>query len=198
MSLVDVFLGSHAYVATISGITGAKYEVSLDSSTTLTNLSDGDIVTFEDLQPDQEYDITISRIYLNIKRIVVYKAQEENLSLAEVQAFTYDGENVALGGTATQSSDGWGAYAPRAIDGNTSGVWSHGSVTHTASDDTGSKWWNLAITPAPVTTVVIYNRTNCCWDRLAGSILRVYDEDGNLVLEETLTGDVLPQTFTIV
>jgi len=198
MSLVDVFLGSHAYVATISGITGAKYEVSLDSSTTLTNLSDGDTVTFEDLQPDQEYDITISRIYLNIKRILVYKAQEETLNLAEVQAFTYDGENVALGGTATQSSDGWGAYAPRAIDGNTSGVWGHGSVTHTDPDDTGDKWWNLEITPAPVTTVVIYNRTNCCWDRLAGSILRVYDEDGNLVLEETLTGDVLPQTFTIV
>ena len=197
MSLTDIFIGSNTYITTINGITGAKYEVALGSAQ-LSDLDDGDTITFDDLEPQQQYDVTISRTYRNITRILVHKEQEETLSLAEVQAFTYDGENVALGGTATQSSDGWDAYAPRAIDGNTSGVWGHGSVTHTASDDTGVKWWNLAITPAPVTTVVIYNRTNCCWDRLAGSILRVYDEDGNLVLEETLTGDVLPQTFTIV
>ena len=39
--------------------------------------------------------------------------------------------NLALGGTASQSSTGFGGVASRAIDGNRNGTYNAGSVTHT-------------------------------------------------------------------
>lgn len=198
MSLVDEIIGSDTYIARVSGITGAKYEVSMDS-VTLTNLDDGDEIIFDNLESGRQYELIISRVYINVSKIAVTLSTEDPLSLAEVQAFTYDGENVALNGTATQSSTGWGAAATRANDGQTSGVWGHSSVTHTASAQSGTKWWNVVLaTPSPVTQIVVYNRTNCCWDRLEGAILSAYDEDGNVVFQETLAGVVEAQTFTIV
>ena len=56
--------------------------------------------------------------------------RSEYLHMAEVQVFSGD-ENVALGGTARQSSTGWDAIANRAIDGNTNGNWGANSVSHT-------------------------------------------------------------------
>ena len=198
MSLVDEIIGNDTYIATVSGITGAKYEVSMDS-VKLTNLDDGDEVIFDNLEGGRQYEVIISRIYINVSKITITLSTEDPLSLAEVQAFTYDGENVALNGTATQSSTGWGANATRANDGNTSGVWGHGSITHTSPTGTGTQWWNVVLaTPSPVTQIVVYNRTNCCWDRLEGAILYAYDEDENIVLQETLAGVAEAQTFTIV
>ena len=53
--------------------------------------------------------------------------------------------NVALDGAATQSTTAHGGVAGRAIDGNTSGVYGDGSVTHTygCCGGTGSEnpWW---------------------------------------------------------
>lgn len=42
--------------------------------------------------------------------------------------------NLAVGKLATQSSTAYGALASLAVDGNTDGIFSHGSVTHTNLD----------------------------------------------------------------
>jgi hypothetical protein len=81
----------------------------------------------------------------------------------------------ALEPVATQSSTGWGGEAARAIDGNTSGVWSENSVTHTASES--NPWWTLdrgeSIT---LSQIKIWNRTDNFSDRLSDFYLFVSDE----------------------
>ncbi len=87
------------------------------------------------------------------------------LSLAEVQVFKWPYENVALGRPATQSSVIFGGSASRAVDGNTNGNWSSSSVTHTDADSL--PWWEVDLGSAQlVDKIIIYNRTDCCGNRL--------------------------------
>jgi hypothetical protein len=68
------------------------------------------------------------------------KARAGGLTLAEVQAFS-GGENVAIAGTAIQSSTREGAVASRAVDGRTEAGDSAGTASLTL-DDAGA-WWEL-------------------------------------------------------
>ena len=97
-----------------------------------------------------------------------------NLSLAEVQVF---GPNLALGKPATQSSLQNDAVAGRAVDGNSDGNYNSGSVTHTLS--TAQAWWQVDLGAAQaIREVVLYNRTDCCADRLSNFEIKV-SSDGN-------------------
>jgi hypothetical protein len=75
--------------------------------------------------------------------------------------------NLALGKTATQSSTyGTGPVAALAVDGNTNGNFWAGSVTATLPD--ANAWWQVDLgSSATVNSIVIWNRTDCCGDRLA-------------------------------
>ena len=65
--------------------------------------------------------------------------------------------NLALGRPVNQSSTGWNGFAPRAVDGNTSGIYSHGSCTHTYNR--GHERWNVQLDGEKnVTEVVLHNR----------------------------------------
>ncbi|MEQ9302317.1 MAG: carbohydrate-binding protein, partial [Marinoscillum sp.] len=85
------------------------------------------------------------------------------------------GTNIALNGTATQSSTAYSGVASRAIDGNTSGNWSDGSVTHTSAD-TSNPWWEVDLGGTyDIDYIDIYNRTNCCSERLSNFTVSVID-----------------------
>jgi len=94
------------------------------------------------------------------------------LSLAEVQVFGTGGaaspRNVAPGKAATQSSTlpGYGsAGAASAVDGTTDGSFSDGSVTATNLDS--NAWWQVDLgTSTTVSSIVVWNRTDCCGNRL--------------------------------
>jgi hypothetical protein len=93
------------------------------------------------------------------------------LSLAEVQVFAPAGSapsDLAAGKAATQSSTLPGyssAGAGSAVDGNTDGNFSDGSVTATNLDN--NAWWQVDLgAPANVTSVEVWNRTDCCGSRL--------------------------------
>jgi hypothetical protein len=56
--------------------------------------------------------------------------------------------------------------AGKATDGNTEGDYYRGSVAHTAAEP--SPWWEVDLgSSATIDTVVVWNRTDCCKDRLA-------------------------------
>ena len=75
--------------------------------------------------------------------------------------------NVALGKPATQSTTAHGAPASRAVDGNTDGNWGSGSVTHT-SEPSDEAWWLVDLGQTyPIDAIEIWNRTDCCADRLS-------------------------------
>ena len=106
-------------------------------------------------------------------RIVAKQNNPTNnyISLAEVQVWNESGINVALGKTPTQSSTGWGGDASRAVDGNTSGNWGDSSTTHTHN---GSNHWELHLGGKhTIKEVKIFNRTDCCIDRLEGATLQL-------------------------
>jgi hypothetical protein len=74
--------------------------------------------------------------------------------------------NIAKGKTASQSSTYGSAVASRAIDGNFDGNYSNGSVAHTnalAPND----WWQVDLgATTKISNAVIYNRSDCCKNRL--------------------------------
>ncbi len=74
--------------------------------------------------------------------------------------------NVARGTAVSQSSTLYGGLAELAIDTSTDGVYTHGSVTHTANEF--QPWWEIDLGQVYyLTEVVLWNRTDCCGDRLA-------------------------------
>jgi co-chaperonin GroES (HSP10) len=97
------------------------------------------------------------------------------LSLAEVKVYGYpagSGQsiNVAIGKRAYQSSN-YAANAgqpSKAVDGNTSGNWGDGSVTHTVGrQGENNPWWEVDLGDLyEVSAIEVYNRTDCCQERL--------------------------------
>jgi len=78
--------------------------------------------------------------------------------------------NLALGRPASQSSthldDLCDGYAANAVDGNTDGVWAHCSVAHTGQ--MVAPWWQVDLQgQAYLTSIVLWNRTDCCGERLS-------------------------------
>jgi hypothetical protein len=81
------------------------------------------------------------------------------LSLAEVQVFSGD-ENVAVKGTASQSSTDYNGPANLANDGNTDGhFFDAKSTTHTKVSN--NPWWEVDLgSSLPIDNVVVWNRTD--------------------------------------
>ncbi|GAA3635090.1 hypothetical protein GCM10022397_20820 [Flavivirga jejuensis] len=96
-------------------------------------------------------------------------------------------DNLAINGTASQSTTAYNGVASRAIDGNTNGSYSSGSVTHTSSI-TGS-WWQVVLnSQTNIGDITIYNRTDsCCINRLSNFTVYVYDSSNNQVFSQTIT-----------
>jgi azurin/lysophospholipase L1-like esterase len=97
------------------------------------------------------------------------------LTLAEVQ-ITSGGGNIALRGTARQSSTGHGGEAKRAIDGRTDGSYGAGTSTHSAENE-DKPWWEVDLaTPQPIEAVTVWNRTEGDYGkRLDGFSVVVFD-----------------------
>ena len=89
--------------------------------------------------------------------------------------------NLALGKPTTQSSIQSGGVSSRAVDGNTSGNYSHNSTTHTQSQQ--GAWWRVDLqSDQTINQIIIYNRTNCCKGRLTNYRVSVAtDADFNTI-----------------
>lgn len=74
--------------------------------------------------------------------------------------------NVAYGKSTLQSSTGWSGSSSRAVDGNVSGNYWHNSVTHTNLQS--NPWWRVYLQEVyKIDSIFIYNRQDCCSDRLS-------------------------------
>jgi hypothetical protein len=89
--------------------------------------------------------------------------------------------NIALGKVTAQSADGTrpNGMASSAVDGNTDGNFFNGSVTHTASMD--YPWWRVDLgADHQIDEIRIWNRTDCCAERLNDLIISVLDANQNV------------------
>ena len=117
------------------------------------------------------------------------------LTIGHYQVFATT--NLALSGIATQSSTGywdWWATPDRAIDGNTDGDYWNGSVSHTDYDF--HAWWQVDLNNMyPLESIVLWNRTDGCGDRLTNFNVSVLDKSLSQVWSQnyyTSGGTFLP------
>ncbi len=97
------------------------------------------------------------------------------LSLAEVEVIgQITGENLAFGKPTRQVNISHNGFPSRAVDGNTSGVYWDKTVTHTRAMQ--NPWWEVDLgTPSFIESITIYNRTDCCSERLQNIYLVLTD-----------------------
>merc|ERR1712150_340661 len=76
-----------------------------------------------------------------------------------------------------------GGSSNLAVDGNTDGLWWGGSVTHGAGND----WWMVDLGDTySIYSVKIYNRLDCCKERLNGITILIFDSSYNIVKLQTM------------
>ena len=98
------------------------------------------------------------------------------ISTTHVNAVTM---NVARYGTGTQSTTRVGPpfqgdLAQYALDGNTDGTFNNGSVTHT--ENVANSFWEVNLDgDRTLDEIVLFNRADCCGDRLGNFRLSVFD-----------------------
>jgi RHS repeat-associated protein len=84
------------------------------------------------------------------------------------------GGNLAWGKATSQSSTSFGGESSRGVDGNTSGNWGDNSVSHTNIEH--QPWWQVDLgSVQQIGTVRLWNRTDCCSDRLSNFYVLVSD-----------------------
>ncbi|MFV0258243.1 MAG: discoidin domain-containing protein, partial [Acidimicrobiales bacterium] len=72
---------------------------------------------------------------------------------------------TSTGRPAEQSSVYPGSAASLAVDGNIDGIWANGSVAHT--NISAQPWWQVDLgSVQPIESVRLWNRTDCCGERL--------------------------------
>ncbi|MEL7144799.1 MAG: discoidin domain-containing protein [Bacteroidota bacterium] len=104
-------------------------------------------------------------------------------------------QNLALGGSASQSTDSHGGVASKAIDGNTSGIWSEGSVTHTTAGI--GQWWQVDLgSTKSIGEIKISNRTDCCTFRLNDITVSVRNSSGVELWSQNITSSSAPLLLT--
>ncbi|MEZ5300598.1 MAG: discoidin domain-containing protein [Verrucomicrobiales bacterium] len=93
--------------------------------------------------------------------------------------------NLALTGTAFQSTTGFGGVASRAVDGNRNGVYGGNSVTHT--NNGANDFWQVDFgATRHLSTINLWNRTDCCANRLDNFSIQVFDAASSLVFEQVI------------
>jgi hypothetical protein len=135
---------------------------------------DGSITTWGDLgnkHTNAPTDKGYAEIYSNAYAFTAIKPDGSIRTWGDPRyggAYAY-GYNLALGKPATQSSiypHRIHAVAGYAVDGNTDGEFLNGSTTHTKKEQ--GNWWQVDLgSKKNINQIIIYNRTDCCANRLS-------------------------------
>jgi VCBS repeat-containing protein len=120
----------------------------------------------------------------------MYSADEDNTLVVAATTAT---SNLALAGTATQSTTAAGGVPSRAIDGNTNGNYGAGSTTHT--NNSAFSWWQVQLPAVSnIEDIMLFNRADCCGSRLAQFRVSVFNGDpgagGNEIFSFNHSGQV--------
>lgn len=101
----------------------------------------------------------------NARYVKIQLVGTNALSLAEVVIRSSTNADLASGKPTSQSSTEFGGVSSRAVDGNRDGTFGNNGVTHTTTQY--QPWWQVDLgTSSQISRIRIYNRTDCCEDRL--------------------------------
>jgi alpha-L-fucosidase len=84
--------------------------------------------------------------------------------------------NVARGKQATQVSTAWGGVPERAVDGNTAGDYLRDNTASHTAEPSNQAWWQVDLGQSyPLAQLEIWNRSDCCMDRLSNYWVLISD-----------------------
>lgn len=121
---------------------------------------------------DEAQSTTVHCNFLKGRYVQVELEGEDYLTLCEVQVFGSTqhppfSSLVSVGMPASQTTEGWGGEARKAVDGKTDGIYDDQSCTHT--EKKANNWWKVDLQAEYfVSKVIVWNRVDCCSERLAG------------------------------
>ena len=118
-------------------------------------------------------------------RLALPRGKSGFITISEIQVYS-EGHNIARAGSATQSSNYSGAtLAAKAVDGNADGTFGSCACTQEEKD----AWWELDLgAEVPIDHIVVYNRGDCCPERLDHVSVTLLDKTRKIVTEHN-TGD---------
>ena len=125
------------------------------------------------LSPGTEFKFEIPSMCYYVK---IIRPGRGILSVAEVQVFDNSNTNVALNKDTDQSTTQNSGNSSRAVDGNTNTNWNRSSITHTRNTNDNYLEINLG-GGYRVKRVVVFNRKDCCSERIAGAKIILLDRN---------------------
>jgi len=131
---------------------------------------------------DQE-KVQVSEFVGRYLRIALPKAQEGFITISEVEIYSA-GKNIGRAGKASQSSDySASAKASKAIDGDASGSF----VSCSCTKEQEGAWWEIDLGfEMPIDHVVIFNRNDCCPERLDNVSVSLLDSSRKQVIQRKI------------
>lgn len=131
---------------------------------------------------EPQANIEESKIKGQFVRIALKPGATSFLTISEVQVFS-NGKNIALTGTAKQSSTGYNAPAAKAIDGVADGSFSSCSCTN----EEQNAWWELDLGKEyPIDQILVFNRNDCCPERLDNVSVTILAPDRKVTAENKI------------
>ncbi|MCP4849992.1 MAG: DUF1549 domain-containing protein [Verrucomicrobiaceae bacterium] len=129
--------------------------------------------------------VPASKVRGRYLRIALPPGKSGFITMSEIEVYS-EGRNIARAGVATQSSNFSGAtLAGKAIDGNADGTF--GSCACTQEQTNG--WWELDLgAEMAIDHIVVFNRNDCCPERLDNVSVAILDKARKPVTERN-TGD---------
>ena len=118
-------------------------------------------------------DGAVARMYINGTQVVTANVGTTALPSSLIK-------NIAIGGTATQSSTATYGEANKAINGDTNGTWANNSSNSLSKTTVeNSPWWqvDLGVSTQPIIidAIKIYNRADCCKSELRDFYVLIAD-----------------------
>ncbi len=125
-------------------------------------------------------------------------ARPEYLHFAELEVYA-GGGNVAVGKATTASSTMAPFRPDKAVDGVIEYVWGVNPSFWSSAGHAGGEWWeaDLGETVA-IERLVLYNRLDCCQERLQGAVLRVLSAERTEVFRQALEAGRNPNEIEFV
>lgn len=170
----------------------------------------GAVITSERHGGTVEGSVTIRKSVAEVYQVKVrFHNRSDWLTLAEVEVFgrpfvgrnvapALVDRNVALGKPASQGPFYGELFnASRAVDGDTNGMFMVGSTSSTNArseakgDEPKEAWWKVNLGAAhQINKVTIWNREDCCTQRLSNFDLDYLDASGNVLASHAFNGSV--------
>lgn len=139
---------------------------------------------------------TLTKFIKVSKSSTTYKNDDDSFQLAELVIQSANGQISAADiQSVTSSPSAYGSNPKMIVDGNTNG--SYFAMTSWHSDNISVPRWIMVtlVNPMKISSVKVYNRTDCCWDRLNGAKLELINQYNKPVNSVNLSG-ALVQNYT--